>query len=667
MNLAARHIAWFASAMGLWMAMVTHTWPGLALVFVIGISACAYATGDLIARVVESDLTGHWGAAPRLALGLPVLGAGQYVLSMVLPWSNTVVWWAVVGVIMLTWLSTFRGESKRPVETDGVVSRWFLPLVLLIVTLWCRDLLRPIELQPEVAVLRAWSDVYYHLSQIAALGAAHGPGTLSDVQMAGAAAHPYHFASYALPALLNRGAGQTVWAAYAGLLVPLGLTLSALAAYTLTRPHFGEFAAAAAALGLLLLPDAAQLGTGVRFLGYHWLQQVGPAGLYGVACAALALFWLNQACLRGRWIWLPIAYAYLLCALTFKAQIFMAASFPVLIWPALFMRGLTRPARLSGLALLTVGYGGVMLISQHIPGVPVVKLDGSGLWPYSQKILAMQSGGLIKKATLASYVWAGENGWLRATAFGAVLFWSTLSIYGLVGIRTFRSQALRQQGSPLWSWTPWLIVACYLTMSLGLAMDNRQIGMPEELLHRPFVWAYFVWVVWLLAALYWLRFGNALPPQGKPRLGLMAFAMLALLVTPGHFGHGIQTMKSWDRGYQMPARCMVDVAWYLRDHSRSDEAFQDLGKDPEFAFSGLSERRAHAVDSGGVRMPPGLSDRMKALEALRTQTDAQSAADGYRRAGIRHVISRPGFRAAWEGTLAAPPALTCGDYRVYAF
>jgi hypothetical protein len=58
---------------------------------------------------------------------------------------------------------------------------------------------------------------------------------------------------------------------------------------------------------------------------------------------------------------------------------------------------------------------------------------------------------------------------------------------------------------------------------------------------------------------------------------------------------------------------------------------------------------------------------MKALEALRTQTDAQSAADGYRRAGIRHVISRPGFRAAWEGALAAPPALTCGDYRVYAF
>jgi hypothetical protein len=297
----------------------------------------------------------------------------------------------------------------------------------------------------------------------------------------------------------------------------------------------------------------------------------------------------------------------------------------------------------------------------------VLRLDGSGLWAYSQKILDMQSGGLIKKATEAGYALAGEHWWLRATIFGLVLFWSTFSIYGLAGLRTFQAQALRQQGSPLWRWTPWIIVACYLTMSLGLAMDNRQIGMPEELLHRPFVWAYFVWVTWLLSTLYWLRFGDALPPIGKARHRLLAFALLALVVTPGYFGHGIQTMKSWGRGHQTPARCLVDVAWYLRDHSAADAVFQDLGKDPEFTLSGLSERRAQAVDSGGVRMPPGLRERLIALDNLRDQNDASLAEQGYRQAGVSYVISRPGFRANWESGTSAAPAFTCGDHRVYAF
>jgi len=667
MTLATRHIAWLGAAMSLWLAMVTHAWPGIALVYVGSISLAAYAMGDMLARLAEDERTGHWGPAPRLAMGLPVLGAGLYVLCLLLPWSDTAVWWSLFAAITIAWLVVCQRGRSHPAEADGLTSRWLLPLVLLIVTLWCRDLLRPVAMQTDVAVLRVWVDVYYHLSQIAALGATHGPGTLSDVQMAGATAHPYHFASYALPALLNQGAGQSVWATYAGLLVPLGLTLTAFAAYTLTRPHFGDHAAAASAFGLLLLPDAAQLGSGVPFLGYHWLQQVGPAGLYGVGCAALALFWLNQACTRGRWTWLPIGYAFLLCALTFKAQIFMAASFPILIWPALFFRGLSTPVRIAGLALLTAGYGGVMLLSQHIPGVPLLKLDGSGLWAYSQMLLNMQSEGLIKRATVAGYTLAGEHWWLRATTFGLVLFWSTLSIYGLFGIRTFRAQGLRQQGSLLWQWTPWLILACYLTMSLGLAMDDRQIGKPEELLHRPFVWAYFVWVVWLLAAMYWLRFGNALPPPGKPRQWLMAFFVLALVATPGYFGRGIQTMKSWDRGYQMPPRCLVEVAWFLRDHSQPDEIFQDLGKDPEFTLSGMSERRAYAIDSGGVRMPPGLRERLLAMDMLRTETDPQRAAIAYRQARIRHVISRPGFRANWERATSGNAAFSCGEYRVYAF
>jgi hypothetical protein len=667
MTTALRPIAGLFIALCVWLTMATHTWPGWTLLYVASLAIAAYALGDILCKVAEGTELVDWGAPARLAMGTPLLGAGLYVLTLVLPWAIELNWWLMFGTVVTVWLVLLRRQQGPTSSTiDGPVSRWLVPAVLIIVTLWCRDLLRPIELKEDIAVLRVWGDVYYHLSQIASLAAAHGPGTLMDVQMAGAAAHPYHFASYALPALLHHGAGLAVWPAFAGLLVPLGLALTSFAAFALVRPHFGEYAAAVAALGLLLLPDAAQWGAGVRFLGYHWLQQVGPAGLYGVSCAALALAWLNQACSQGRWTWLLLAYAYLLCTLMFKAQIFVATAFPVLIWPALFYLGISRPRRMAMLTLMTAAFGAAMLVSQHLPGVPVLKLDGSGLWAYSQKILEMQSGGLIKKSTVAGYALAGTHWWLRAGIFGLVLFWSTLSLYGLVGIRIFSALSQRPH-LPVLIWTPWLILTCYLIMSLGLAMDVHQVGMPEELLHRPFVWAYFVWVVWMLGGAYWLRFGESLPPAGKARTWLLCAALLGLVVTPGYFGHGIQTMKSWDRGYQRPERCMVDVAWYIRDRSQADATFQDLGKDPDFAWSGLSERRIYALDSGGIRMPNGLSERLMQLDRFRNTNDVTLASASYQHAHIRYVISRPGFRANWESSGATKPVFTCGEYRVYEF
>ena len=51
----------------------------------------------------------------------------------------------------------------------------------------------------------------------------------------------------------------------------------------------------------------------------------------------------------------------------------------------------------------------------------------------------------------------------------------------------------------------------YLIMSLGLAYDKNQVGTPDELLHRPFVWAYFVVCSWVAGAIYMWKFGNYVP------------------------------------------------------------------------------------------------------------------------------------------------------------
>ena len=52
---------------------------------------------------------------------------------------------------------------------------------------------------------------------------------------------------------------------------------------------------------------------------------------------------------------------------------------------------------------------------------------------------------------------------------------------------------------------PVLVAAVYLVMSSGLAYGAHGAGQPEELLHLPFVWAYFVACIWTGAALHLRR------------------------------------------------------------------------------------------------------------------------------------------------------------------
>lgn len=66
-------------------------------------------------------------------------------------------------------------------------------------------------------------------------------------------------------------------------------------------------------------------------------------------------------------------------------------------------------------------------------------------------------------------------------------------------------------------------------MSLDLAFDTKHIGMPEELVHRPFVWAYLAVFTWTSGGLYFFFFENQFPKKNFYRFLLQASLHLSFL------------------------------------------------------------------------------------------------------------------------------------------
>jgi len=83
----------------------------------------------------------------------------------------------------------------------------------------------------------------------------------------------YHYAAYFTPALIKHASGLPSYAAFAGILVPMGVFLHRSWAYVLVASFWGTWPGLAACGALLLLPDGAQQGMGNTFLSYHWLAQ----------------------------------------------------------------------------------------------------------------------------------------------------------------------------------------------------------------------------------------------------------------------------------------------------------------------------------------------------------------------------------------------------------
>ena len=148
----------------------------------------------------------------------------------------------------------------------------------------------------------------------------------------------------------------------------------------------------AAASGVLLIPDASRYGIANPFLGYFWLSETGPAWMYGIATIAVAWLLVFEGCRVGRLGLVAAGFATAGLTVAFKAQMFLANALLIWTYPAFFLRGASRRGRLAWLAFSVPTFAIGAWISWRVPGVPLLRLDGSGLKPYLTQVVFNLNG-----------------------------------------------------------------------------------------------------------------------------------------------------------------------------------------------------------------------------------------------------------------------------------
>jgi hypothetical protein len=83
-------------------------------------------------------------------------------------------------------------------------------------------------------------DGFVHVRQISSFAQAHGLKTIFDIRMSGQSPPLYHYAAYVGPAALSFLTNSSAYTTYVSFLVPFGILLTGLAAFSLAGSVWGR-------------------------------------------------------------------------------------------------------------------------------------------------------------------------------------------------------------------------------------------------------------------------------------------------------------------------------------------------------------------------------------------------------------------------------------------
>jgi hypothetical protein len=652
-----------------WNIRVTGTLSFAAATTLLLFVLVCLAYGRIFLQAIARYVEDNSGLPLQFLCGFFVFNSALFVLALLSPlgmfWNVIIL--AVIAAIGICF------TSAREKATDAVQD--YLPCILAILvsgaaaTIWCGDVQTPMHTENALATFHTWQDTFIHVREISVFAQAHGINSIFDIKLAGDRAPIYHFASYLSPAAISTLSSLSAMDVYASFQLPFGIFLTGLAAFAVVTKIFGRWAGVAATVGVLLFPDAYQQGFGNRYLSYYFVSQVNVGMLYGTACASLAWLFMLDGCKRGRFGGVLLGYLFLAICLFYKAHIFVANSVIVMIYPVLFFAGLRLRWRLPiGLVLCAI-FVTVVAYSQTIPRVPVLRFDGSGIGSYLTLLLKNYEPGHIYDFFHDVFVVKKYSKALQAVYSVAMLLLSTLGVWSLAAAVFFFY--VKKKVPAVFLWLPVVVIANYLVMTMGLALDSRGVGTPDELLNRPLVWVYFVVAAWTCGAAYRVLVGIA-RPQGLAHVaGLLGIAGLGATAAISNASN-LQTLPVYPdlASYQVMSSapvCLVKSAIFVRDHSAAGDLVEGSDEDPRFLLTALSERQLFVgkISFGGAN--PLQAARVADLQRFSDMNNANEVREFAATRAISWFVSHPGDETAWPAEIVKSAVFECDGFHVYHF
>lgn len=560
------------------------------------------------------------------------------------------------------------GRTIPPREDRG--RPWTDPVVvafgLAAATLWARGLLQPPQAIGDDVLFRHWLDYFDHASFTSQFLSAEHLWRFGNKELSHMPTPLYHYGSYLFPAGLAACGGLGAYDAVVAFWTPFGTFLVGLAAFSLAAAWAGRTGGTLAVIAVLALPDASSYGLRNGWFGYHWLQQIGSAGMYGVASATAALLFLLAARRNRAWTSLAAAFAFGCGTFLFKAQVCVVVAPLLAAWFVLchprfapWRRGVLL------LALVALALGGIVA-ANHLHLGPRIEASREFFRNYGGFVAAQSAPGFLRWA-----VEGGTGGTIRDVA-----------IVGLVVLATFGALAGVLPLLSVWAWrrgklqaadlVPWLAVAVYVLVLVGLN-DGTIWVHPWELLHRPFVWTYFVVLTWC-AGKSCVLFGDTRPGRWLLDPWMLTVCGSLALLVPWSQGLQVQEGPAFLRerccNGRFP-RGLVDCGRHVARHGSRSDVVQDSRCDACLVFGSLAERRSYLARPDLWRkardraVPPEIDRRATLVEQLNVAPTAERIRALADATGIRWYLVHPDDRVAWPDDVVDAPAFTSGGFAVY--
>lgn len=645
-----------------WSWAVTGTWSAGTFVILLLLFLACYRGGRSLTDLL--DLDSHF--ALDFLVGSAAVGVLVMFVKLVAPLPFEVV---ALGVLTFAIASPrWRGSSSK--SSGGAASRDEVLVVLLVLagtTLWAQDLFPPSYRDRSFVVYKPWGDSFTHASFVARLIERDSLLHIGNYEWAGQPALLYHYASYVFPACLASLGHLTAYESFAAFWTPFGILLTGLAAYVLGRALGGRGAGFAATVAVMLIPDPSFYRIGHPYYGYFWLQHVACGGAYGVAFSATALALILRGCKcdRGKWVLGGLMLGT--AVIFYKSHIFLAA-FPLLLTTAILgyrraswryrCLGLAGSALLAAVGIYFDGHRHLMLPTN-------LHADGSS-WYMQQLAQMLPPHG--RRGLFDVYL-AGGPLWPHLGRAAVLVLVSCLGLYLLLYPAVLLIGFVRRSVFPS-DVVPLGALAILLLMTFGLAR-NDWFGAPDEMQHRPFVWAYF-----LVAVFTTLRGFQLLQPLLSRRVGqFLCFGSFGLLLLPWHFGHALlQGRSTWGTKFvnHRIDGGLVDCANFLRNTPPSEDRVLDAHLDAGHMYLvGLCQRRSFAtrpevwLHACRSFRNSNYQENLSQVERLQQATSWGELRELVEQMRVRWYVRHPGDPCVWPAGLRDRPAFQSGGYRVY--
>lgn len=653
----------------IWNVQTTHQFYYSVPLFFTGACLLFWLTGRLIVHQLPRSFTKSSHFPLCFLVGFFTINTILLLMLYILPWSiKTDLWILCLGIVLLTVSSVRSTRSvENPVDiASKKLSFVALLIIMIAVSFWIQSSVHAVQSSGDTTILKPWADSFFHAGVISSIHNSQGFSSIQHLFLANQPMPFYHFAMYLFPSELCYFTPTNAYQAFNSFLMPFGLVLSGIAAYTLISFVWGYRAGIAAVVGILLIPDASEIGFHNAWLSYHWLQQIAPGGLYGVALVTLAWMFMLHGCKERLLGFVLISYFLTLLCVSYKFQIFFANAFIIWIFPALFFSKLSAKLRIIGSIFSMASYFLAIKLTQQIKEIPFISYDGSASEKYSQFTIDQFGSAWLKKL-FTTNITLGDS--LLDSTYWYCLMALMLFIgtFGVLGLVYFFQVGVLRRITPLFILLlPMLVICNYLISSLTLAYDSHLVGNPEELIHRPFVWAYYIVCIWVFGAFgYWFEIRLNTFKTSKY---IFAVILAILLFVPWGLGRNVQVGPLWGKNFTNTPypTGLIEALAYVREHSKNNEIIQDSRNDPNLMITALSEKQIFVslykpLDSAVQ------STRVEELSNVKKMEDSESIVDYFKQNKISWFLAYPDDPLNWPLSMDELLVYQQGGYKVYSF